>query len=66
MNLLVNGTPTQIDQATTVHELLGELGYRDSFVAVALNRACVRRSEFASTPLAAGDEVEILAPMAGG
>jgi sulfur carrier protein len=66
MDLIINGDPVLIKTATTVGELLGELGYSDPFVAVAVNKTCVRRAEFGATQLCSGDEVEILAPMAGG
>ena len=65
--LKVNGEPVELSLGqATVSELLAALGYAKGFVAVALNRTCVRRSEYATTPVNAGDEVEILAPMAGG
>ena len=67
LTLKINGESVQLPrERATVSELLAELGYAKGFVAVALNRTCVRRSEFATTPVNAGDEVEILAPMAGG
>jgi thiamine biosynthesis protein ThiS len=35
-------------------------------MAVALNREVMRKSSYASTPLAEGDRVEIVRPMGGG
>jgi len=66
MELIINGASRQVVQATTVDQLLKELGYQDALVAVAINRTCIRRTEFNNTQLCSGDEVEILAPMAGG
>ena len=66
MELIINGASRQVVQATTVDQLLKELGYQDALVAVAINRTCIRRTEFNNTQLFSGDEVEILAPMAGG
>lgn len=63
--LTINGK-RQTVQAPSVDELLTELGMRDAFVAVAVNHACVRRRDFAATAVTDGDEIEILAPMAGG
>jgi sulfur carrier protein len=63
--ITVNGEAKQV-AATSVAELLSELGMTGAFVAVAVNRDCVPRATFGSTPLRSGDEVEILAPMAGG
>lgn len=63
----VNGAPLRLARSVaTVSDVLAELGYVDQFVAVALNRTCVRRGDFTTTPVQQGDEVEILAPMAGG
>jgi sulfur carrier protein len=66
MELIINGDIKDVGIAITVQDLLKELGYQGSFVAVAINRTCVKHSEFATTSVAAGDEIEILAPMAGG
>lgn len=65
LDLTVNGALTRID-ARTVQDLLLALGIEPGHVAVAVNHACVPRRDFAQRPLAAGDDVEILAPMAGG
>lgn len=64
MKIIVNGEPREQD-AQTVEELLEELGF-SAFVAVAVNRECVRRKDFKVKSLREGDEVEVLAPMAGG
>ncbi len=66
MNVIINGDPRRLEGAPSVAELLKTLGYENPFVAVAVNRTCVRRAEFSSTPVKDGDQVEILAPMAGG
>lgn len=64
--ITVNGKSLTLRGPRTVAALLVELGYKDSFVAVAVNHACVRKSEYPSFAIQAGDEVEILAPMSGG
>ncbi len=66
MRVQVNGEERELARATTVAELLDELGLEGRFVAVAVNHGCVRRGDFAATPLREGDAVEVLAPMAGG
>ncbi len=66
LTLKVNGEAKQVLEAASVAALLAGLGYRDAFVAVAVNRAVVPRRCYATTPVRDGDEVEILAPMAGG
>ncbi len=66
--ITVNGERQPHAAPRTINELLITLGYRERlpFVAVAVNRRCVPRAAHASTTVVAGDEVEILAPMAGG
>jgi sulfur carrier protein len=66
--LRVNGKPDP-EGAATVAELLRRRGIDPAatrFLAVAVNGAVVRRADWASTPLGAGDEVEIVRPMQGG
>jgi sulfur carrier protein len=65
--LKVNGVVEEVAAATLV-ELLSARGIdpQARFLAIALNGAVVRRSEWRSTPLSAGDEVEIVRPIQGG
>ncbi|SMF20283.1 sulfur carrier protein ThiS [Pseudobacteriovorax antillogorgiicola] len=66
MNIMVNGKAKTIDQETNVSGLLEALGYKNPFVAVAINHQCVPRSSFATTEIKNNDDIEILAPMSGG
>jgi sulfur carrier protein len=63
----INGRDEEI-AASTVSELLAGRGVDPAarFVAVAVNGSVVRRSEWPSTVLAAGDNVEIVRPFSGG
>ena len=65
--LRVNGVEEEVT-AATVAELLALRGVDPAvrFLAVAINGAVVRRAEWPSQPLAAGDEVEIVRPLQGG
>ena len=67
MRLQVNGLDAEV-AATTVAELLAAQGVDPAtrFLAVAVNGAVVRRAEWASRRLTAGDEVEIVRPLSGG
>ncbi|MDR6951591.1 sulfur carrier protein [Ancylobacter sp. 3268] len=65
MKIIVNGEAAEI-RAATLAELMAELGYADAIVATAVNGAMVRKAKRDATPIAAGDRVEILAPMQGG
>jgi sulfur carrier protein len=66
MNVTINGKPATLDGEQSLSELLDSLGYQNQFVAVAVNRACVKRSAYGETVIQERDEIEILAPMAGG
>ena len=66
LELLVNGDPRAVPAGCSVSTLIESLGLGDRRVAIALNRSVVPRSEYGSTPLAAGDRVEILEAVGGG
>lgn len=63
----VNGEARELT-AASVAELLAAEGVDPARrgVAVALNGRVVRRRDWAATPLAKGDEVEIVKPFVGG
>ena len=50
----------------SLQELLQEQGYRSNLVAVELNGAIVKRSEYGSTMLTAEDKLEIVSFVGGG
>lgn len=66
MSLCINGQWQEINTPVSIAILLENLGYRDHFLAVAVNDYCVPRSRFADFELRDKDCIEILAPMAGG
>jgi sulfur carrier protein len=65
--LRINGEDAEI-AAATVAELLAARGIdaKARFLAVAVNGAVVRRAEWPSQALSAGDQVEIVRPLQGG
>ncbi len=65
MNLTINGEPRAITQATTVVELLDELGIEGT-VAIERNGAIVPRHQQTTMPIAAGDRLEIVQFVGGG
>jgi len=67
LNVTVNGTEERIEHATVI-ELLRARGIDPTSrgVAVALNGAVVRRADWPTTELKAGDAVEIVRPFSGG
>ena len=65
MRVIVNGEAREV-AASHVDALLGELEYEGTHFAIALNFDVLPRSQWAQTPLKAGDEIEIITPRQGG
>ena len=66
MQVRINGQFRQLNGPTSIETLLEELGYRNHFVAVALNQQCIPKQNYQDKLVEDQDEIEILAPMAGG
>ncbi len=66
MTVILNGEPRDVSDDVTVLGLLREMDLDRSAVAVAVNQVFIPRSEHATHALAAGDRVELVAPMQGG
>lgn len=66
MQVTVNGTPTELDDPTTVAQLVAAQADDQRRMAVARNGEVVPRSTWAATPLCDGDAVEVLRAVAGG
>ncbi len=66
MQVRINGHDKKLKGPVNIEGLLEELGYRNSFVAVAVNRHCIPKQHFQDRLVQEQDEIEILAPMAGG
>lgn len=65
MTIVLNGENIEI-QATSLNEVLAELGYNDAKVATAINEEFVPETMRGDVVLSDGDRLEILAPMQGG
>jgi thiamine biosynthesis protein ThiS len=66
MKVFVNGEPRDVADGATVEALLAALGVDRRRIAVEKNREIVPRAEHATTPLVAGDRVEIVTMVGGG
>jgi len=66
MNITINGKPRQLEQITTIADLIGFLGYQDKRIAVERNGVIVPKSRHQVTALAEGDELEIVVAVGGG
>jgi thiamine biosynthesis protein ThiS len=66
IHLEINGEPREIPPVSNVRELLQVLGVAEGRVAVEVNRKIVRRGDWANTPVADRDHVEIVQFVGGG
>ncbi len=66
MNIVVNGSPQQVEGGTTVAQLLAQLKLPPRGVAVELNLQIVPRPRHAEQTLAEGDRLEIVSLVGGG
>ena len=64
--IVLNGEPRQVPEGLTVAALLAHLGVAGDKVAVELNRAIVRRTEWSDTAVAAGAALEVVQFVGGG
>jgi thiazole synthase len=66
LTLTINGEPRAITGPATLAELLEQLGLDPQAVVVEHNRAIVRRPVLGATPVASGDQIEIVHFVGGG
>lgn len=65
MQVLLNGDPHSIEQSCTIEYLIASLELEGKF-AIEINRNIIPRSEYLSTQLHAGDNIEIVNAIGGG
>jgi sulfur carrier protein len=65
MQVVINQQPHQLPAGATVADAVAALQPIGPFAA-AVNLRFVPRAQYASTPLAEGDQIEIIAPVTGG
>jgi len=66
IEIRVNGAVRRVRAASSLAELVEELGLRPELVAVERNQRLVRRAEHATTALDAGDRLELVTLVGGG
>ena len=66
MNVIVNGQPVELTDGATTAVAVQVLTSAPGGIAVAVNGEVVRRRGWESTPLADGDQVEVLTAVQGG
>ncbi len=65
MQITLNGEARET-AATTIAQLLAELRFEPTSLAVAVNQNVVRRADFGAHQLKAGDQIEIIRAVQGG
>lgn len=65
MQILLNGKPRAVE-ATTVAQLIEELGLKQRLIAVERNLEVVPKSRYEATRLEEGDRIEIVHMIGGG
>ena len=66
MNITINGERKEFSEGSNVAQLLESIGIDPRKIAVERNLQLVKRSEYAQTALADGDEIEIVNFVGGG
>jgi sulfur carrier protein len=66
MQILVNGSPTQLSEPCTLAALIDTLELAGRRLAIEVNEELVPRSRFDEHRLAPGDKVEIIHAVGGG
>jgi sulfur carrier protein len=66
MRVIINGEPRQVPDPISLAQAVALLTSAQAGVAAAVNGDVVRRAVWNATPLADGDEVEVLTAVQGG
>lgn len=66
ITIAVNGEPREIAAGSNIVEMLEQLGVDSQRVAVELNRVIARKSDWTSTIVESGAQVEIVEFVGGG
>jgi thiamine biosynthesis protein ThiS len=66
LDIVLNGEPHRLPAGASVLDVVAGLGRDPRTVAVERNGAIVRRADYAATPLAAGDRLEVVGFVQGG
>ena len=67
MQIRLNGKPqTLTENIATIDDLLREFNYTGQSIAVAVNQEFLARSNYPTTQLKEGHDIEVVSPMAGG
>ena len=66
IQLTLNGEPYAMPSGLTAADLVEQLGLGGRRIAVEINEQIVPKSQLAATPLATGDQIEVVHAIGGG
>jgi sulfur carrier protein len=66
MEIVVNGVPHRVADGISLDQAVSLISRSPTGLAAAVNGQVVRRASWAATPLAPGDEIEVLTAVQGG
>ncbi|NOG32591.1 sulfur carrier protein ThiS [Halomonas sp. TBZ9] len=66
IHIRLNGDPHPLEAGTHLVQLIEQLGLTGRRIAVEINEEIVPKSQHAQTPLAEGDQVEVVHAIGGG
>ncbi|GGC92171.1 sulfur carrier protein ThiS [Vreelandella lutescens] len=66
IQLTLNGEPYAMTAGLTAADLIEQLGLGGRRIAVEINEQIVPKSQLAATPLASGDQIEVVHAIGGG
>ena len=66
MHVTVNGTSHEVEEGTTIAQLLRTAGVPENYLAVEINDDVVPREEHAVRTICPGDRVEVVTLVGGG
>jgi sulfur carrier protein len=66
IDIVVNGETRAVEETTTVNQLIESFGLSAKAVIVELSGDVITKDVYATTPLSAGDRVEIIRFVGGG
>lgn len=66
LRIQVNGEPREVNDGSSLPELIAELQLKPQQIAIELNQQVIRRAHWATTMLRDGDRIEIVHFVGGG
>ena len=66
MNIKINGKQDEIDDTITISKLIEKYNYHNRSIAVAINQEFIPHVKYNEIVIHEDDDIEFVAPMAGG